>query len=129
MPSPASATVSTTTPRPGERCVRASTTLGARTRPRRSTSTGSRATAPTPTGLRHPPAPPRSPPHPGGPPPRPLVPALARATRPDRHPRAYRVLAPAAHGWQFLRDRLVVLTRPEPRACDSRDNRGRTARA
>jgi glycosyltransferase involved in cell wall biosynthesis len=45
-----------------------------------------------------------------------LVSALARATRPYRHPRAYRVLAPAAHGWQFLRDRLVVLARPEPRA-------------
>jgi glycosyltransferase involved in cell wall biosynthesis len=51
-----------------------------------------------------------------GPQPRSLVSALARATRPYRHPRAYRVLAPAAHGWQFLRDRLVVLTRPEPRA-------------
>jgi glycosyltransferase involved in cell wall biosynthesis len=47
---------------------------------------------------------------------RPLVSALARATRPYRHPRAYRVLAPAAHGWQLLRDRLVVLARPEPRA-------------
>ena len=47
---------------------------------------------------------------------RPLATALARAGRPYRHPRAYRVLAPAAHGWQFLRDRLVVLTRPEPRA-------------
>jgi glycosyltransferase involved in cell wall biosynthesis len=45
-----------------------------------------------------------------------LAAALARATRPYRHPRAYRVLAPAAHGWQLLRDRLVVLTRPEPRA-------------
>ena len=47
---------------------------------------------------------------------RPLASALARATRPYRHPRAYRVLAPAAHGWQLLRDRLVVLARPEPRA-------------
>jgi glycosyltransferase involved in cell wall biosynthesis len=45
-----------------------------------------------------------------------LASALARATRPYRHPRAYRVLAPAAHGWQLLRDRLVVLARPEPRA-------------
>jgi glycosyltransferase involved in cell wall biosynthesis len=42
--------------------------------------------------------------------------ALARAARPYRHPRAYRVLAPAAHGWQFVRDRLVVLMRPEPGA-------------
>ena len=50
------------------------------------------------------------------PPSRPLAAALARATRPYRHPRAYRVLAPAAHGWQLLRDRLVVLMRPEPRA-------------
>jgi glycosyltransferase involved in cell wall biosynthesis len=47
---------------------------------------------------------------------RPLASALARATRPYRHPRAYRVLAPAAHGWQLLRDRLVVFARPEPRA-------------
>jgi glycosyltransferase involved in cell wall biosynthesis len=47
---------------------------------------------------------------------RPLAAALARATRPYRHPRAYRLLAPAAHGWQLLRDRLVVLIRPEPRA-------------
>jgi glycosyltransferase involved in cell wall biosynthesis len=45
-----------------------------------------------------------------------LATALARAGRPYRHPRAYRVLAPAAHGWQFVRDCLVVLTRPEPRA-------------
>jgi glycosyltransferase involved in cell wall biosynthesis len=45
-----------------------------------------------------------------------LADALARAARPYRYPRAYRVLAPAAHGWQVLRDRLVVLTRPEPRA-------------
>jgi glycosyltransferase involved in cell wall biosynthesis len=50
------------------------------------------------------------------PPSRSLTVALARATRPYRHPRAYRVLAPAAHGWQVLRDRLVVLARPEPRA-------------
>ena len=50
------------------------------------------------------------------PPSRPLAAALARATRPYRHPRAYRLLAPAAHGWQLLRDRLVVLMRPEPRA-------------
>jgi glycosyltransferase involved in cell wall biosynthesis len=45
-----------------------------------------------------------------------LAAALARATRPYRHPRAYRVLAPAAHGWHVLRDRFLVLTRPEPRA-------------
>jgi glycosyltransferase involved in cell wall biosynthesis len=45
-----------------------------------------------------------------------LADALARAARPYRHPRAYRVLAPAAYGWQFIRDRLVVLMRPEPRA-------------
>jgi len=45
-----------------------------------------------------------------------LAAALARATRPYRHPRAYRMLAPAAHGWQLLRDRLVVLMRPEPGA-------------
>ena len=50
------------------------------------------------------------------PPSRPLSAALARAARPYRHPRAYRVLAPPAHGWQFLRERLVVLMRPEPRA-------------
>jgi glycosyltransferase involved in cell wall biosynthesis len=50
------------------------------------------------------------------PPSRALAAALARATRPYRHPRPYRVLAPAAHGWQVLRDRLVVLARPEPRA-------------
>jgi glycosyltransferase involved in cell wall biosynthesis len=50
------------------------------------------------------------------PPSRALAAALARATRPYRHPRAYRVLAPAAHGWQLLRDRLVVLARPEPGA-------------
>jgi glycosyltransferase involved in cell wall biosynthesis len=50
------------------------------------------------------------------PPSAPLAAALARAARPYRHPRAYRVLAPAAHAWQFVRDRLVVLTRPEPRA-------------
>jgi glycosyltransferase involved in cell wall biosynthesis len=50
------------------------------------------------------------------PPSRPLTAALGRATRPYRHPRAYRVLAPAAHGWQFVRDRLAVLMRPEPRA-------------
>jgi glycosyltransferase involved in cell wall biosynthesis len=47
---------------------------------------------------------------------RPLAAALARAERPYRHPNAYRVLAPAAHGWALLRDRLVVLMRPEPRA-------------
>ncbi len=50
------------------------------------------------------------------PPSRPLAAVLARAARPYRHPRAYRVLAPAARGWQFLRDRLLVLMRPEPRA-------------
>jgi glycosyltransferase involved in cell wall biosynthesis len=50
------------------------------------------------------------------PPSAPLAAALARAARPYRHPRAYCVLAPAAHAWQFVRDRLVVLTRPEPRA-------------
>jgi GT2 family glycosyltransferase len=50
------------------------------------------------------------------PPSRSLADALARAARPYRHPRAYRVLAPAAYGWQFIRDRLVVLMRPEPRA-------------
>jgi glycosyltransferase involved in cell wall biosynthesis len=50
------------------------------------------------------------------PPSRPLAAALARATRPYRHPRAYRVLVPVAHGWQLVRDRLVVLMRPEPRA-------------
>jgi glycosyltransferase involved in cell wall biosynthesis len=50
------------------------------------------------------------------PPSRPLATALARAARPYRHPRAYRVLAPAVHGWQFVRDRLVALMRPEPRA-------------
>jgi hypothetical protein len=49
------------------------------------------------------------------PPSRPLDAALARAARPYRYPHAYRVLAPAAHGWAFLRDRLVVLVRPEPR--------------
>jgi len=51
-----------------------------------------------------------------GPPSRSLADALARAARPYRHPRAYRVLAPAVFGWHFLRDRLVVLMRPEPRA-------------
>ena len=50
------------------------------------------------------------------PPSRRLAAALARAGRPYRHPRAYGVLAPAAHGWHFLRDRLVVRLRPEPRA-------------
>jgi glycosyltransferase involved in cell wall biosynthesis len=45
-----------------------------------------------------------------------LAAALARAGRPYRHPRTYRVLAPAVYGWQFVRDRLVVLMRPEPRA-------------
>jgi glycosyltransferase involved in cell wall biosynthesis len=50
------------------------------------------------------------------PPSRPLAAALARAARPYCHPRTYRVLAPAVYGWQFLRDRLVVLMRPEPRA-------------
>jgi hypothetical protein len=44
-----------------------------------------------------------------------LAAALAGAARPYRHPRAYRVLAPAVHGWHFLRDRFVVLMRPEPR--------------
>jgi glycosyltransferase involved in cell wall biosynthesis len=44
-----------------------------------------------------------------------LADALARAARPYRHPRAYRALAPAAHSWQVLRDRVVVLMRPEPR--------------
>jgi len=48
------------------------------------------------------------------PPSRPLCASLARATRPYRHPRAYRVLAPALHGWHLVRDRLVVLMRPEP---------------
>jgi hypothetical protein len=41
------------------------------------------------------------------PPSRALAAALARARRAYRHPRAYRVLAPAADGWQLLRDRLV----------------------
>ena len=50
------------------------------------------------------------------PPSRPLAAALARAARPYRHPRAYRVIAPAAHGWELLRDHLAVLVRPEPRA-------------
>lgn len=50
------------------------------------------------------------------PPSRPLAAALARAARPYRHPRAYRVVAPAAHGWELLRDHLAVLVRPEPRA-------------
>jgi glycosyltransferase involved in cell wall biosynthesis len=50
------------------------------------------------------------------PPSRPLAAALARAARPYCHPRTYRALAPAVYGWQFLRDRLVVLMRPEPRA-------------
>jgi glycosyltransferase involved in cell wall biosynthesis len=50
------------------------------------------------------------------PPSRPLATALARAARPYRHPRAYRVLAPAVHGWHFVRDRLVALMRPEPPA-------------
>jgi glycosyltransferase involved in cell wall biosynthesis len=45
-----------------------------------------------------------------------LAVALARAGRPYRHPHAYRVLAPAAHGWHFLRNRLVVRMRPEPHA-------------
>jgi glycosyltransferase involved in cell wall biosynthesis len=47
---------------------------------------------------------------------RPLAAAIARAGRPYRHPRPYRVLAPASHGWQFLCDRLVALMRPEPPA-------------
>ena len=50
------------------------------------------------------------------PPSGPLATALARAARPYRHPRAYRVIAPAAHAWEFLRDHLAVLVRPEPRA-------------
>ena len=45
---------------------------------------------------------------------RPLAFALARATRPYRHPRAYRVLAPATHRWQLLSDRVVAYMRPEP---------------
>jgi glycosyltransferase involved in cell wall biosynthesis len=49
------------------------------------------------------------------PPSRPFAAALDRAARPYRHPRAYRMLAPAEHVWQFVRDRLVVLMRPEPR--------------
>jgi glycosyltransferase involved in cell wall biosynthesis len=40
--------------------------------------------------------------------------ALARAARPYRYPRTYRVLTPAAHCWQFLRDRLGAFIRPEP---------------
>jgi glycosyltransferase involved in cell wall biosynthesis len=48
-------------------------------------------------------------------PPTPLAAALTRAGRPYRHPRPYRVLAPAAHGLELVRDRLVVLMRPEPR--------------
>ncbi len=47
---------------------------------------------------------------------RPLAAAIARAARPYRHPRAYRVIAPAAHGWELLRDHFTVLVRPEPRA-------------
>jgi glycosyltransferase involved in cell wall biosynthesis len=54
--------------------------------------------------------------HLDAPPSRPLAAAIARAARPYRHPRAYRVIAPAAHGWQLLRDHLAVLVRPEPRA-------------
>jgi glycosyltransferase involved in cell wall biosynthesis len=50
------------------------------------------------------------------PPSRPLAVALGRAARPYRHPRTYRMLAPVEHGWEFVRDRLVVLMRPEPRA-------------
>jgi glycosyltransferase involved in cell wall biosynthesis len=50
------------------------------------------------------------------PPSQPLAAAIARAARPYRHPRAYRVIAPAAHGWELLRDHLAVLVRPEPRA-------------
>jgi glycosyltransferase involved in cell wall biosynthesis len=50
------------------------------------------------------------------PPSRQLAAALARAARPYRHPRTYRALAPAAHSWQFVRDRLNVLVRPEPGA-------------
>jgi glycosyltransferase involved in cell wall biosynthesis len=50
------------------------------------------------------------------PPSRPLAVALARAARPYRHPRAYRMIAPVAHGWEFLRDHFAVLVRPEPRA-------------
>jgi glycosyltransferase involved in cell wall biosynthesis len=45
-----------------------------------------------------------------------LTAALARASRPYDRPRAYRVLAPAAHGWHFFRDRVGTLMRPEPRA-------------
>jgi hypothetical protein len=41
-----------------------------------------------------------------------LVEALARAARPYRHPHRYRLLAPAEHGWRFVR----VLLRPEPGA-------------
>jgi glycosyltransferase involved in cell wall biosynthesis len=52
----------------------------------------------------------------GTPPSPPLAAALARSARPYRHLRTYRVLAPAAHGWQFVRDRLVALMRPEPGA-------------
>ena len=48
------------------------------------------------------------------PPARALAGALARAGRPYRHPAAYRVLAPVAHGWEYLRDRVVARTRPEP---------------
>jgi glycosyltransferase involved in cell wall biosynthesis len=50
------------------------------------------------------------------PPSPPLAVAIARAARPYRHPQAYRVIAPAAHGWELLRDHLAVLVRPEPRA-------------
>jgi glycosyltransferase involved in cell wall biosynthesis len=50
------------------------------------------------------------------PPSRPLAAALARARRPYLHPRTYRVLAPAAHCWQLLRDRVVLFMQPEPRA-------------
>ena len=53
--------------------------------------------------------------HLDAPPSRPLAAAIARAARPYRHPRAYRVIAPAAHGWELLRDHLAVLVRPEPR--------------
>jgi glycosyltransferase involved in cell wall biosynthesis len=49
------------------------------------------------------------------PPPRALTDALTRAARPYRHPRAYRVLAPAMHGWHYVRDRVAVRLRPEPR--------------
>jgi glycosyltransferase involved in cell wall biosynthesis len=50
------------------------------------------------------------------PPPRPLAAALARAARPYRHQLAYRLVVPATHSWHFIRDRLVAVMRPEPRA-------------